>query len=111
MKLKDVIKNVQPSTVVRLIVLIISLANLVLSIFGTYQLPGLSESEQESLAVLITAIASAVSYWYNNSWSESATAADKIMGMLKNNDVSIDELIDVIDGVRNTIDSNKNSTE
>ena len=107
MKFKDVLKNVQPTTIVRLLVLIISLINLVLSIFGTYQIPGLSESEQESLAVVITAIASVVSYWYNNSWSENATTADKILTMLKNSDVTIDDLIDITDNLRGNINSKK----
>ena len=103
MKFKEILKNVQPTTIVRLIVLVISLVNLVLSMFGTYQIPGLSETEQESLAVIITAIASAVSYWYNNSWSENATTADKILIMLKNNDVSIDDLIDIADNLKDKI--------
>lgn len=109
MKLKDIVKNVKPSTIVRLIVLIISLVNLVLSIFGTYQIPGLTDSQQESLAVIITVIVSAISYWYNNSWSENATAADKVLGLLKNSDVSIDDLISVVDNLRDRTDSNNKS--
>lgn len=105
MKFKEIFKNVQPTTIVRLIVLVISLINLVLSMFGTYQIPGLSETEQESLAVIITAIASAVSYWYNNSWSENATIADKVMIMLKNNDISIDDLIDIADNIKDRVES------
>lgn len=107
MKFKDVLKNVQPTTIVRLVVLIISLLNLVLSMFGTYQIPGLSEAEQESLAVLITIIASAVSYWYNNSWSENATTADKILTMLKNSDVTVDDLIEITDNLRDNVNSRK----
>lgn len=109
MKLKDVLKNVQPNTVVRLIVLIISLVNLVLSIFGTYQIPGLTESEQESLAVIITAIASAVSYWYNNSWSENATAADKVLGLLKDGNISVEDIIDVVENLKDNNISRKDS--
>lgn len=109
MKLKDVLKNVQPNTVVRLIVLIISLVNLVLSIFGTYQIPGLTESEQESLAVIITAIASAVSYWYNNSWSENATAADKVLGLLKDSNISVEDIIDVVENLKDNNISRKDS--
>lgn len=105
MKFKDLLKNVQPTTIVRLIVLVISLINLVLSMFGTYQIPGLSEAEQECLAVIITTIASAASYWYNNSWSENATTADKVLTMLKNNDISVDDLIDIADNLKDKIES------
>ena len=109
MKLKDVLKNVQPNTIVRLVVLIISLVNLVLSVFGTYQIPGLSESQQESLAVIITAIASAVSYWYNNSWSENATAADKVLGLLNDSNISVDDIIDVVENLKDSNTSRKDS--
>lgn len=95
--MKKNINNIKPATIVRLVVLLISIINLVLSVFGTYQLPGLSETAQNSLAVTITTIMAAISYWYNNSWSENATAADKVLDTLKSTGITVDDLIDMVE--------------
>lgn len=99
MKFKDVIANVQPATIVRLIALTIALINLVLSMFGAYQLPGLTEESQEELSVIITVVISALSYWYNNSWSKNATIADKVIAILKNPDIDTDGLVAIINSM------------
>ena len=111
MKLKDITSTVQAKTVVRLIVLVISLINLGLSLFSTYQIPGLTAEAQDSLAILFTAVASFVSYWYNNSWSESATTADKLLTMLKETDVTVDDAIDLINALQNKVDDRKSEKE
>lgn len=111
MKLKNITASVQSMTIVRLIVLVISLINLVLSLFGTYQIPGLSPEVQEGLAVLITVVASIVSYWYNNSWSENATTADKLLTMLKDTDVTVDEVIEIIDTLQDKVNDKKSTND
>ena len=107
MKFRNMKATVQASTIVRLVVLVISLVNLVLSVFGTYQIPGLSESMQDGLAVCITAVISAVTYWYNNSWSENATTADKILTMLKESDITVEDVISTIDKLQENVSNSK----
>lgn len=110
MSLKKITASVEAKTVVRLIVLLIALANLVLSVFSTYQIPGLSPETQDALAILITVVASLVSYWYNNSWSKNATTADKLISVLKEADVTVDEVIDVVDHLQEVVEGRKHSS-
>lgn len=104
-------KNINAATVVRLIVLVIAFANLILSLFTDFRIPGLSAEEQESLAVAVTMLVSGISYWYNNSWSKNATVADKVLGVLKNTDLTIDDVMGAIENVQADVDSRKNSRD
>lgn len=99
--------EVKAMTVVRLLVLSVAMVNLVLSIFCDYRIPGLTQENQEQLAVLISLAASVAAYWYNNSWSAGATTSDKILQIIKNADVTADDMDVIVRGVQNAVDSIK----
>lgn len=107
MKFKNLKTNVAAATIVRLIVLLIALANLGLSLFGTYQIPSLTEDTQNALALVITAVIALVSYWYNNSWSENATTADKVLQILKESDITIDDVLGAVNDLQEQVNASK----
>lgn len=104
------LKNIKPATIVRLIVLAISIINLFASIVCDYRIPGLSQAQQEQLAVLISVVVSVISYWYNNSWSANATTADKVLQVIKNAEMTADDMDTIVSSVQNGIDSIKYGT-
>lgn len=102
---RKTLSEVQISTIVRLIVLIVAVVNLLLSSFTDFRLPGLDATKQQATATILAAIASVVSYWYNNSWTENATAADKILDTLKNSDVKVEDVLESIEILEASLNS------
>lgn len=77
------------STITRLILLVVAWINQFLAIFGTYQIPTLSDAETCIIASGITIAITLFAYWYNNSWSGDAVVCDTILAMFR--DAGIDE--------------------
>ena len=76
-------KNVKIDTIIRTIVLTIALVNQGLAIFGKEAFPITEDQVYQSVTVIAT-IASAVwAWWKNNSFTQNAIKADKILDQLK----------------------------
>lgn len=77
------LRNVTPSSWVRLILLLASVIGVAARLFGADFAADNEEFAKDvaSLAVLIVSSASA--YWKNNSFTEAAQAADAILAALK----------------------------
>jgi SPP1 family holin len=100
-------KNLDKGAIARLIVLVVTLVNVVLSYLGTYQIPAMDESTQMALALLISTVAQAVSYWKNNSWTEGASIGDKIKDLFDNSDVTGEQIVDAIEELIDRSDAKK----
>ena len=67
------------STIIRTIILFISLLNVILRMFGINTLPIDNELIGETVSVLILVASTICSWWYNNSFTEKARKADEYM--------------------------------
>ena len=80
------------STIVRVVLLVIALANMALAVLGIVpeEIVG-NDQAYEIGSVIVTAIISVINAWKNNSFTPEAIEADKYMKELKSGSVSKDE--------------------
>lgn len=77
--------NVTAGTIARTIVLLLALANQVLAMCGKQVLNIADDDIYQVVSIVFTIGASAVAWWKNNSFSQTALKADKVMAELKEN--------------------------
>ena len=85
-EIKNIIKRmgmISPGTWVRLVLLVASLVNAALKIFGIDFLSGSSETVEKAVTVIVMVIVALTAYWKNNSFTDAALAADEIMKTIK----------------------------
>lgn len=70
-------------TIARTIILIITIINSFLSIFGKSPLPIDSDTVTQIVSLLFTTIAALVTWWKNQSFTHAALEADIVMRRLK----------------------------
>jgi len=75
--------KIETGTIVRTIVLIITLINQALTASGKNPLPFAEETMFQFITVLATIIASLIAGWKNNSFTPEAIEADKVLQELK----------------------------
>lgn len=76
-------KNVKTETIVRTVILIVALINQVLTVAGKSLLPITDEQITEVITLVITIGASLWAWWKNNSFTQNAIEADKVLDQLK----------------------------
>lgn len=69
--------KIEYKTIVRTIILIISLVNIVLEIKGVRTLPIDNETVEETVSVLLLLYSAISSWWHNNSFTKNAILADE----------------------------------
>lgn len=77
--------NITAGTIARTIVLLLALANQVLAMCGKQVLNIADDDIYQVVSIVFTIGASAVAWWKNNSFSQTALKADKVMAELKEN--------------------------
>lgn len=83
--------KVKTSTIIRTIVLAVTLLNSILTACGINPLP-FSEAEMyEGLSAVATVIASLWAWWENNSFTKNAIKADEVYEQLQAEDKAIEE--------------------
>lgn len=75
--------KIQPGTWIRTAVLLVTVANQLLTATGKNPLPFSEEELYQAFTAVATAVMSIVAWWNNNSFSEEAIAADQYMHTLK----------------------------
>ena len=76
-------KNVKTETIVRTVILIVALINQGLTVVGKSLLPITDEQITEVITLVITIGASLWAWWKNNSFTQNAIEADKVLDQLK----------------------------
>lgn len=76
--------NISKETIIRTIILVVSLINMALTYFGKNPLPFAEEEIYGFFSMLFTAAASIWAWWENNSFSKNAIKADEFLKKLKN---------------------------
>ncbi len=74
--------NVSKGTIARTILLVVALANQVLSAMGKSPLPIESEQTEQFISLVFTGFASLAAWWKNNSFTKNAIAADEVLATL-----------------------------
>lgn len=75
--------KISKGTIVRTAVLAVALINSILTAFGINPLPFSDEQVYEAVSTAVTAAASLVAWWKNNSFTGAAITADGVMRELK----------------------------
>lgn len=78
--------KIKSATIIRTIVLAITLINSILTACGINPLPFSEEEVYEGLSAVATVIASIWAWWENNSFTKNAIAADKVLDELQAKD-------------------------
>lgn len=76
-------KNVKTETIVRTVILIVALINQALTVAGKSLLPITDDQITEVITLVITIGASLWAWWKNNSFTQNAIEADKVLDQLK----------------------------
>ena len=77
-------RNVSAGTVARTAVLLLALTNQILSACGKPILPIDSAQLEQAVTAGCTTVAALVNWWYNNSFTQAALAADEVYEQKKN---------------------------
>ena len=75
--------TIKKDTIIRTIVLVIALVNQALTIAGKNPLPFEDKEITEFLSYIFTVAASLWAWWKNNSFTQNALEADKVLDELK----------------------------
>ena len=75
--------TIKKDTIIRTIVLVIALVNQALTIAGKNPLPFEDEEITDFLSYIFTVAASLWAWWKNNSFTQNALEADKVLDELK----------------------------
>lgn len=78
--------KISSNTIIRTIVLVITLINQVLTMLGKNPIPFSESQIYEALTAIVTVAASLWAWWKNNSFTAAAIEADSYMKELKQND-------------------------
>lgn len=76
-------KNVKTDTIIRTIVLALALINQLLSVSGHAVLPITDDQVETLVSTGATVIVALVNWWFNNSFTKDAIAADQYLKALK----------------------------
>lgn len=84
-------KKIPTQTIIRAIVLLVTLVNTILTIFGKNPLPFAEDELYAWLSAAATVAATLWAWWKNNSFTPEAIQADKYLAELKANDIEYTE--------------------
>lgn len=76
-------KNVSKETIIRTIILVITLVNSILTMFGKNPIPFSEDEIYVGLSAIATVAATIWAWWKNNSFTKNAIAADEYLKGLK----------------------------
>ena len=76
--------HISTATITRTAVLLLALTNQILSACGKPVLPIESAQLEQAITAGCTTVAALVNWWYNNSFTQAALAADEVYEQKKN---------------------------
>lgn len=104
---KESLGKTRVSAVYRLIFMMLALLNQFLVLFGLYPVQEMNSDIVKLVSLGLCIITGGVAYWKNNSWSPEAKAADKVMESMRNNDISITDVLEIMVDISKNQDKKK----
>lgn len=83
--------KVSKGTVIRTAILVLAIINNFLALFGKSPLPIDNETIVDVVSFIFTTVASLVTWWKNNSFTESAIIADAYLNSIRDSKVQEDK--------------------
>ena len=71
--------NITKGTLIRTILLVLALINQILAVFGKSPIPIDDDTVTSLISTVWTVIASLIAWWKNNSFTDKAIKADKVL--------------------------------
>ena len=78
------LKGVTHATWIRLVVLVVALANVGFQLLGVETPESGGETAEKLTSFVVTVISAAAAFWKNNSFTEAAQEADEMLKLLQN---------------------------
>ena len=103
--------NVKPSTIARIVALLVALVNQCLIIFGQDMLPFTANTAYNIVSSVVTIILVIVNAWYNNDFTKAAILSSKVLYALKDGRITEEELLSVLEAIKDKEESEKSETE
>lgn len=103
--------KVKTATIARLIVLVLTLINQILATLGFYANIPINQSVIEVISLVLVVAAALYCYWKNNSWSVAASIGDNVMDALKDGEISISDIFEIIADATKRDDSTETDTD
>ena len=75
--------NISAGTIARTVCLILAIANQILAVVGKNEIPFVEADVCQLASLGFTAVTAIAAWWKNNSFSEAAKEADKLLAELK----------------------------
>ena len=94
------LKGVTSEAVISIILQIIAVVNMALQMFGFDILPISNENVTVIISLLFTIIITAWNTWKNRNLTKASQEAQQITDMIKNGEVMVDEIVEVIQGFK-----------
>lgn len=76
--------QIKTATIIRTVVLILTLVNTIITACGINPLPWSEDELYQGVSAVVTALAALWAWWKNNSFTKPAIIADEYMAALKN---------------------------
>lgn len=89
-KFFEKLKSLDKGTIIRTIMLVLSVANQIVAIIGSFSFAK-DAAWYQILSVIVTALVAAVTYWYNNNWTKAAQLGEDIIAMIKDGKITNEE--------------------
>lgn len=105
------LKGITSEAVISIILQIIAVVNMALQMFGFDTLPISNENVTVIISLLFTIIITAWNTWKNRNLTKASQEAQQITDMIKNGEVMVDEIVEVIQGFKDRSTKGNESAE
>lgn len=79
----DFVMKTDKTTIIRTVILFVSLLNIILEMFGVKTLPIDNEMVTDAVSVILLVASTIAAWWKNNSFTKPAVTADEYLKELK----------------------------
>lgn len=105
------LKGITSEAVISIILQIIAVVNMALQMFGFDTLPISNENVTVIISLLFTIVITAWNTWKNRNLTKASQEAQQITDMIKNGEVMVDEIVEVIQGFKDRSTKGNESAE
>ena len=105
------LKGITSEAVISIILQIIAVVNMALQMIGFDTLPISNENVTVIISLLFTIIITAWNTWKNRNLTKASQEAQQITDMIKNGEVMVDEIVEVIQGFKDRSTKGNESAE